>query len=148
MICQSDLCTHLKLKCVGGVQDACNRCCSLGINCVRSQQGVVSTHSTDAFSPVSSSHSTLHDPVSHMSDSHTENFSPIHHETTEAPLLVSPAPSSQLPLVKELKDLIQLYFSSVHRKFLFLQSLFPALSLLHRIRVLCFHSPISLQSTT
>ncbi|KAI1459665.1 hypothetical protein F4805DRAFT_455463 [Annulohypoxylon moriforme] len=104
-----DACRAKKLKCVGDVRDACRKCSNSGIECVRSQHlpRPLSNHtSTRAASP----------PGTPLPSAF---FSPPSYETTETSLPVNHKPSGptrpgQLPTGKELEDLVQLYFSSVH----------------------------------
>jgi hypothetical protein len=108
----------------------------MGIECVRSQRGT-ETAVTQSLPPLSnsigtaatfphmtSSPSSVPLRLTHVSRDDTEHpSSPSNQrdETIEASLLGSPAqsrptpPLGQLPTGKELDDLIQLYFSSVHR---------------------------------
>lgn len=85
----------LQLKCVGNVQDACERCNAMAIDCVRCQQSIDAIDHRATESPGQS------EIVE--SDAHTPS------ELT--------APGGELPTGKELQDLVQLYFSSVHRQF-------------------------------
>ncbi|KIX07462.1 uncharacterized protein Z518_02115 [Rhinocladiella mackenziei CBS 650.93] len=80
------------------------------------------TDRTTAFLPTISSPSPLPQPLSHVRSSETESTSSLSrqgHETTETLQPVDHAPSrptplGQLPTGKELEDLVELYFSSVH----------------------------------
>lgn len=135
----------LQLKCVGGVQDSCDKCRALGVRCVRSQRNLTpgptpgSQRPSLQFLPVldgeSSASSTASPPV-HLSAaacgpatpnvaSLSKEYQPSAQEAQrdEEPLeatLISPpslpASLGELPTGKELEDLVQLFFSSVYRK--------------------------------
>lgn len=83
------------------------------------------TTTTAAFPRTTLSPSTFPFPLSHVNDSDTEHPSPLSNQChgTEASLPINHAPLGpallgQLPTGKELEDLVQLYFSSVHREYL------------------------------
>ncbi|KAI8714925.1 Fungal-trans domain-containing protein [Fusarium sp. LHS14.1] len=88
-----EACRDKKLKCVGNVQDACERCNAMAIDCLRSPQSVDTVDHQAIESPGQSE--------TVESDAHTPSE------------LI--APGGELPTGKELQDLVQLYFSSVHQ---------------------------------
>lgn len=104
----------------------------MGIECVRSQQGIRSVvrplsknaSTTAAVARTTSSPSTDPPPLSPVSSFHTGPLLPLPNQfrVTETSLpvdaLLEPTPLGQLPTSKELEDLVQLYFSSVHREYL------------------------------
>jgi hypothetical protein len=153
------------------VHDACVKCRTLGIECIRLQQGAEvaaslspgtsrSSHarSTAAFPIGTSLKPTLEPPRSYVG-AHTaelEHSSPVSRRQHDLEALLSLPPASSasglgpLPTGKELEDLVQLYFSSVHREYLCSQvnkSENPATKRLAlRLRLLCLCSPAPLQS--
>ncbi|KAL2795194.1 hypothetical protein BJX66DRAFT_324856 [Aspergillus keveii] len=94
-----DICREKKLKCIGNVHKACQRCTSLGLECVRTRKDVESDSSPHSI------HANAH---------------PYYHGLTEDSSLSVGQTSSnhmalgQLPVGKELEDLVEVYFSSVH----------------------------------
>lgn len=134
-------CVAWQLKCVGDVQAACEKCRDLGLICARSQAstyaepqislaGSISdlTSTTTASTPTHwSTHSIPPNP-SQISGTDAECLSRYpgrHTQSKESTQSGREAPGTllgQLPRGKELEDLVQIYFSSVHGQY---RVLFP-----------------------
>lgn len=116
--CQSNQNGGDKLKCVGGIQDDCDRCRNLGITCVRHgpSAGLApgdATRASIARSPTLSS-----DPISNLQFHHAPDADPAqHHETAAGSVLANVVPSVHIPTGRGLQELVDLYFESVHREF-------------------------------
>ncbi|KIW29061.1 hypothetical protein, variant [Cladophialophora immunda] len=126
----------MQLKCVGDIDNACVKCSNLGIECVRSQKDGEATASRSLpLLPSDNSRSMVVSPTTLLPSTYNPQRSQINnpdveHEhppaappqqgreleglppITDVPLASTPL--GQLPTGKELEDLVQLYFSSVH----------------------------------
>lgn len=168
----ADWSATLQLKCVGDVRDRCRRCSILGMKCLRSHEPprpngsrapdpsyLKETRAPGAFPLAARPPSPLYASASRAGDANFERPSPLSgpcpEATKETPSLGSRVsglvPLGELPKGKELEDLVQLYFLSVHRE-----------CLVHRphtlrrrraehgpfrFRLLCLHSPAPFPST-
>ncbi|KAI0118708.1 hypothetical protein GGR51DRAFT_497355 [Nemania sp. FL0031] len=112
-------CTEKKLRCVEAGNDICERCGVKGIRCIRADAPISNRDPPAAASP-----SSPHFPYSHTSGSETGHDSPLPSipsvgGTGGFPFVASeslrPEPLSPPPTGRELDNLVQLYFSSVHQ---------------------------------
>lgn len=156
----------MQLRCTGDVRVACQKCTEMNIVCTRPQPGKTvsassqSPHSslsigTSNYSGYGLPSSARTDPLAHptkASGSHEDislHSPSVISQDKETPWAIPTANATthpdeifeKVPQGSELKDLVQLYFSSVHRE-RYLPSHFLELQLIisPRLWVLCIYS--------
>ena len=108
----------LQLRCVGNLRQPCEKCSRTGIDCVRSQPIAESStpqslqgQAEFLTSPSCISCSTSTDPLAMAAPTPRQPAPPLPSRERD----FEPVILAQLPAREELNQLVQLYFSSVHR---------------------------------
>ncbi|KAK7222803.1 hypothetical protein V2G26_010806 [Clonostachys chloroleuca] len=113
-----DACRDKKLKCIGDNHDTCDKCKSSGKECIRPTQHQNQIRdgftASNPLAAPSSSPSPLQPGFSHASDCEIEHPPLPHHDPGPSTDPIEQFPLGQPPQGRELEDLVQLYFTSVH----------------------------------